>query len=54
MGPFDQFLRFGVFQGVLGISSMYWPFELKIDVLVSRTFITSVNLVHDYRFLKFL
>ena len=36
----------------VGVSYLASIFDLKIDVLVSRTRIASVNLVREYRFLK--
>ena len=47
MGSFDQFLRRGVFWGVLGKKSALWA---QIDVLVSQMRIKSVNLVRNYIF----
>ena len=48
MGSFDQFLRFIFF---VSVSYFALIFELKIDVLVSRTHIMSANLVRNDRFL---
>ena len=49
MGSFDQFSCF--LKILLAFLVWHWYFELnKIDVLVSQTRITSVNLVRDGRF----
>ena len=46
MGSFDQFSRFYFF---VSVSYLALVFELKIDALVSRTSVTSVNLVSTLR-----